>query len=60
MKLISRKELQKQILNVSDATFWRLGKAGELPATIKIGGREYYTIADIEEWIRRKKEISNA
>jgi predicted DNA-binding transcriptional regulator AlpA len=55
-KLITQKQFRTNILGISSATFWRLAKAGELPQSLKIGRRSYWTTGDIEHWLAAKKE----
>ena len=53
--LISEKELKKQIVKVSDVTWWtwrRTGRLDGLPAiTIGAAGRRYYRREDVDRWL---------
>ena len=55
MKLIPEKKFRTETLGLSATGFWRLKKAGELPAPIVIGHRNFYTHESISEWLEAKK-----
>lgn len=55
LQIIRAKELQ-EILSVSGATLWRMGKAGELPEKVKISDRAVgWLKSDIQDWLESKK-----
>lgn len=58
MKLIPEKRFRTETLGMSPTGFWRLKKAGELPAPITIGRRNFYTHDSILEWLETKKKSS--
>ncbi|HEX2768850.1 MAG TPA: hypothetical protein VHN12_06165 [Geobacteraceae bacterium] len=55
MELISEKKFRVETLKISATSFWRLKKTGDLPASIAIGRRNYYTTDSIMEWLVRKR-----
>jgi predicted DNA-binding transcriptional regulator AlpA len=55
MKLMSEKEFRTETLGISATSFWRLKKSGDLPASIVIGRRNYYSPDSIMEWLAGKQ-----
>ena len=55
MKLIPEKKFRTETLGLSATSFWRLKKAGEFPAPIVIGHRNYYSPESITEWLASKR-----
>lgn len=55
MELISEKKFRVETLKISATSFWRLKKTGDLPASIMIGRRNYYTTDSIMEWLAKKQ-----
>ena len=42
-------------LGISPVTLWRWVKSGEFPAPIKIGVRNAWTRADVDQWLQRRR-----
>jgi predicted DNA-binding transcriptional regulator AlpA len=58
MTLIREKQFRTETLGLSPTVFWRLKKAGELPAPIVIGSRNFYTHDSIQEWLEARKKTA--
>jgi prophage regulatory protein len=55
MEQIIRKPELFSKLNLSDATIWRLEKAGKFPRRIKLGGNSVgWFSTEIEKWLSKK------
>ena len=55
MEQIIRKPELFSKLNLSDATIWRLEKAGKFPRRIKLGGNSVgWFSTEIEMWLSKK------
>ena len=50
-KLLSAKQLAKDVLSVSPRTVWRLRSAGKLPRPVEVGSSIRWIAADIDKWI---------
>jgi predicted DNA-binding transcriptional regulator AlpA len=50
-RLINRQQL-REIIPASDMSVWRWIKAGVFPEPIKIGGRNYWRLADVLAVVR--------
>lgn len=58
-KLIRRREVL-ELIGVSHSTQWRLEKAGQFPARVKLGtGSVGWHLAEVEEWVRERERIPN-
>jgi prophage regulatory protein len=56
--VIRRKQLL-QLIGLSCATQWRLEKAGQFPARIKLGkGSVGWHLTEVEEWLRDRERVS--
>ena len=51
---ISKKQVAR-ILGVSESTVVRLSKTGEFPLPYKLGGRTFYSEAEIKSWVELQK-----
>jgi prophage regulatory protein len=56
-RVVRRKQLL-QLIGVSCATQWRLEKAGQFPARIKLGkGSVGWHLTEVEEWLKDRERV---
>lgn len=56
-KLIRRRQVL-DLIGVSHSTQWRLEKAGQFPARVKLGtGSVRWHLAEVEEWVRERERV---
>jgi predicted DNA-binding transcriptional regulator AlpA len=57
-RVVRRKQLL-QLIGVSCATQWRMEKAGQFPARIKLGkGSVGWHLTEVEEWLKGRERVS--
>lgn len=57
-KVVRRKELL-DIIGLSNATQYRMEKAGLFPARIRLGkGSVGWLLCEVEEWLRNRQRVS--
>lgn len=54
MKLLDRDDLAKKGIKFSDTHIWRLISAGDFPKPVKIGHRNHWSEAEIDQYIADK------
>jgi predicted DNA-binding transcriptional regulator AlpA len=57
--LIRSQDLRQRYGGVSDMTLWRWVRDGVIPQPVKINGRRYWRVADLDE-IDAKREAASA
>ena len=56
-RVVRRKQLL-ELIGVSSATQWRLEKAGQFPARIKIGKASVgWHLTEVEEWLKGRERV---
>ena len=50
------KKQAARIVGVSESTIVRLVKTDDFPRPFKIGGRTFYSEAEIKTWVERRKQ----
>lgn len=53
-KIITKSELI-ELLRLSQASFYRLEKKGQLPPVIRLAGQRRYDLAEVEKWMDQKQ-----
>lgn len=56
-RVVRRKQLL-ELIGLSCATQWRMEKAGDFPARIKLGkGSVGWHLTEVEEWLRNRERV---
>lgn len=57
-KILRRKQLL-DIVGISYTTLWRLEKAGDFPARVRLGyGSVGWHLDEVEEWLKGRERLS--
>jgi len=51
--LINPKQ-RREMVPASEVTIWRWERAGSFPRRIKINGRNFWRLSEIQEWISKQ------
>jgi prophage regulatory protein len=60
MNKVLRRKQMLEIIGVSNTTQWRLEKAGDFPARIKLGRASVgWRLDEVEEWLKGRDRVSS-
>ena len=60
MDKVLRRRQMLELIGLSNTTQWRLEKAGDFPARIKLGkGSVGWHLNEVEEWLKGRERVSS-